>query len=312
MSGGDGAFVVLVTGCSDGGIGCEVARAFALRAPPLASGRDTVLVFAAARRGPDAMKSLAGIPNIVRVPLDVTDPASIARAMAEIDRVGGGGLDVLVNNAGVGCFGPVVEAPIATVRHVLDTNAVAPLALTQALLPLMLHPRGTRSPPAASEPVARVLNVGSLAGALCGPFGGVYSASKAALHMLSSALRMELRPLRVSVCTVLPGGVVSNIARGSAVAFDPARSLYAGLARFIYARANASQSARSTPTADMARRIVDTALRPGYMPASMTYGHLSTFLTFLSRLPYWLSDWLLMRNYGLWPPSSFMIAPGAK
>ncbi|KAJ1548497.1 hypothetical protein HK405_002951, partial [Cladochytrium tenue] len=305
-----GAFVVLVTGCTDGGIGGEVARAFASRAPPRASGCDAVLVFAAARRL-DSMPSLTGIPNVVPIALDVTDPDSIASAVAEIDRVAGR-LDVLVNNAGVGCYGPAVEVPAATLRRVLDTNTVAPLALLQALLPLMLRPRA--SPPAASEPVARVLNVGSVVGSVCVPFGGIYSTSKAALHMLSSALRMELRPLRVSVCIVRPGAIVSNIARNGVAAmnFDPARSLYAGLARFVYARANVSQKpGRSTPTAAMAKRIVDTALRPGYMPADLTYGQLSTFLTFLSRLPYWLSDWLLMRNYGLWPTPRSMIASSA-
>ncbi|KAJ1553587.1 hypothetical protein HK405_007482 [Cladochytrium tenue] len=305
-----GAFVVLVTGCTDGGIGCEVARAFASRAPPPGSGCTSVLVFAASRRL-DAMRSLAAIPNVVRLVLDVNADDSVALATAEIDRVAGR-LDVLVNNAGVSCYGPTVEVPADTLRRILDTNTVAPLALTQALLPLMLRER--LIPPATSEPVARVVNVGSVVGSVCTPFNGIYSVSKAALHMLSSALRMELRPLRVSVCTVRPGGIVSNISRNgiASMVFDENRSLYAGLARFVHERATASQSKRSTPTTAMARRIVETALRPGYMPADLTYGHLSTLLTFLSRLPYWLSDWILMWRYGLWPTPRSMITSGAK
>ncbi|KAJ1531149.1 hypothetical protein HK405_001662, partial [Cladochytrium tenue] len=72
--------------------------------------------------------------------------------------------------------------------------------------------------------------------------------------MLSSALRMELWPLRVSVCTVRPGGIVSNISRNGIAntVFDVSRSLYAGLAHFVHERATASQSKCSTPTTAMA------------------------------------------------------------
>jgi NAD(P)-dependent dehydrogenase (short-subunit alcohol dehydrogenase family) len=142
-------------------------------------------VLADARHADDLAAALRGRPGVTCVPGDVTDPAhraELARLAAE-----GGGLDLLVNNAGV--LGPSPLPPLAeldpdALTEVLRVNTVAPLALVQAVLPHL-------------NPGARVLDVSSDAAVEAYPGWGGYGASKAALDQLSAVLAVEHPELRV-------------------------------------------------------------------------------------------------------------------
>ncbi|KAI8476034.1 MAG: hypothetical protein J3K34DRAFT_5015 [Monoraphidium minutum] len=185
--------VVLITGCSAGGIGHALAREFASRG---------CAVFATARRAA-AMAGLAEA-GCALLELDVTDTASIFGAV-ESTMQAAGRIDILVNNAGLGGRGPVVDYDLAVARRVMDTNFFGTMAVTQAVVPHMLARRS-----------GAVINIGSALGLITLPFTGVYSASKRAVRGLTDALRIELRGSGVAATYVAPGWVRSNISEAGA------------------------------------------------------------------------------------------------
>ena len=104
------------------------------------------------------------------------------------------GIDVLVNNAGYGLFGPVQTISANELRTQYETNVIAPLKLTNAVLPRMIRQRkGT------------IINVSSVLGQLGTPYNGAYVSSKFALEGMSESLRIEVWPLGVHVVLVQPG-----------------------------------------------------------------------------------------------------------
>jgi NAD(P)-dependent dehydrogenase (short-subunit alcohol dehydrogenase family) len=139
---------------------------------------------------------------------DVRDEAQVQRLF---DRVASEakGLDVLVNNAGVGVFKPVADMTPDEWRTVIETNLNGPFYCTHAALPLMKQRGG-----------GYVFNVSSLAGK--NPFanGAAYNASKFGLNGFSEALMMEVRYDNVRVSYLMPGSVATEFGRGSAAKED--------------------------------------------------------------------------------------------
>ncbi|MFT3921864.1 MAG: SDR family oxidoreductase [Myxococcales bacterium] len=269
--------VILLTGCS-AGIGHALALELAQRGNR---------VFASARKL-DGLKDLEGEPNIEIVQLDVTDLASMERAVAEVVKRAGR-VDVLVNNAGFNLIGPLAEVPLDGVRRLFETNVTGPLALIQMVFPHMAERRS-----------GRIVNVGSVVGLLPTPFAGPYCATKAAVHMLSEVLRMELTPFGIEVVVVQPGGVRSGLA--DAAAQDLARyaapssryhRAYAGIEK----RARASQD-RPMESSAFAREIA-AAILAVRAPRVVRAGRGARLYPALSRVPAPLRDRLLMRNFGL-------------
>ena len=136
---------VLVTGASTG-----IGEATALHLREL--GFDAV---AGVRRDEDAER--LGASGLRTVRLDVTDPAQIEAARAEL---GGSGLRGLVNNAGIGVMGPLEFVPIEDIRRQLEINFIGQVAMTQAFLPALRLARG------------RIVNVSSIGGRMALPLGG--------------------------------------------------------------------------------------------------------------------------------------------
>lgn len=269
--------VALVTGCSSG-IGRELA---------LQLSQAGWHVYAGARR-PQAVANLAS-ERITPLELDVNKPSHIRHAFEVIERQYGK-LDLLVNNAGYGAMGPLVEMPIEEVRRQFETNVFAPLALVQQLFPLLR---------AAGK--AQVVNIGSVSGILTTPFSGAYCATKSALHSLSDALRMELAPFNLDVITIQPGAIESefgNNAASTLAATLPADSLYQPIRSFIEKRATASQK-NPTPTADFVRELIKTIDRK-QPPAVRKIGNGSLALSLLKRLlPDRILDSILSGSFGL-------------
>ncbi len=181
------ARVALVTGASSGfGLLSSVSlarhgfRVFAtMRAP---SQRDA-LDDAAARAGVD----------LDVVELDVTDDRSVAEAVEGVEAAGGG-IDVLVNNAGIAIAGLFEDLSLEELRAQLETNVLGLVRTTQAVLPGMRARGG-----------GRIVNVSSAGGRLPTPMLSGYCGSKAAVDALSEALRIEARRFDVSVSVVAPG-----------------------------------------------------------------------------------------------------------
>jgi NAD(P)-dependent dehydrogenase (short-subunit alcohol dehydrogenase family) len=152
--------------------------------------------------------------------LDVTDEASMRAAVATVEAAHGQ-VDVLVNNAGYGEYGPVEEVPVDRVRAQFETNVFGLARLTQLVLPGMR--RAGRG---------RIVNVSSMGGRLVFPGGGYYHASKYAVEALSDALRQEVRPFGVRVAVVEPGLIRTGFGAVAAErlgAGEAATSPYAGL-----------------------------------------------------------------------------------
>jgi NADP-dependent 3-hydroxy acid dehydrogenase YdfG len=175
--------IALVTGATSG-IGEAVA--YRLHA------RDHV-VFAAGRN-PVALDILRSRGLQARA-LDVTDEASVARLVQEI-HTDYGGVDVLVNNAGFGFSSPLEQVALSDLRSIFETNVVAMLHLSQAVLPGM-RARGAGT----------IVNVGSTAGRWTTPGVGAYHISKYSVEALSHALRAEVGQFGVRVVLIEPTGV---------------------------------------------------------------------------------------------------------
>jgi short-subunit dehydrogenase len=128
----------------------------------------------------------------VSVPGDITDEA-LRRRLVETAQQRWGGLDILINNAGMGLFGPFQEADSDRLRQTFEVNFFAPVELIRAALPLLKQ---------GNHPI--IVNVSSVLGHFAMMDKSEYSASKFALHGFSDALRMELSSEGVDVLTVSP------------------------------------------------------------------------------------------------------------
>lgn len=127
------------------------------------------------------------------VELDINRDDDVDRGMSEIMQRFGG-IDVLVNNAGYGLWGPAQRLSVCQLREQFETNLFAPFKLMKHLLPGMID-RGS----------GKIVNISSVEGRLATPFNGGYAASKFALEGLTEAMRVELWPLGIHVCLVEPG-----------------------------------------------------------------------------------------------------------
>ncbi|SFC53385.1 Short-chain dehydrogenase [Microbulbifer thermotolerans] len=269
--------VALITGCSTG-IGRELA---------LALHRRGTIVIATARR-PESLQELADL-GIATEALDVNSQADINRVVHAL-KTAYGRLDILINNAGFGQMGPLLELDTRTLENQFRTNVFAPMALIRACAPLM-----------KSERRGLICNIGSVSGVMPTPFSGAYCASKAALHTLSDVLRLELRPFGIRVMTVQPGAIASEFGRHAEVSLRgllAPDSWYKRQEEAVRARALASQQ-NATLARDMAKRLVAELLkkRP---PALVRIGNKSRLLPWMARwLPRRLRDWLLARRFKL-------------
>jgi NAD(P)-dependent dehydrogenase (short-subunit alcohol dehydrogenase family) len=199
----------IVTGGSRG-IGYAIAKAIAadggqVLITGLDQGRLDRAVHALAQET-NAAGRVAGARSDVRVRSDVD--ALVAGA---VDRFGG--LDTLVNNAGVGAFGDVADTTDEEWQRVLDTNLTGPFLCSRAVIPVMRQAGG-----------GWIISIASLAGRNAFPGGGVYCASKAALVSFSESLMQEVRFDNIRVSVVMPGSVATGF-RGQEVSDEDAWKL---------------------------------------------------------------------------------------
>jgi short-subunit dehydrogenase len=174
---------ILITGASSG-----IGKALAQQLAPMGA----KLLLAA--RTEDKLKALAdSLPGVVAVPADITKAADrqrlFDRAVEEF-----GGLDVLINNAGIASWAHFADSTEAILREIMEVNFFAPAELIRTAIPILT--RGTQ--PA-------VVNVSSMCGRRAMPAWSEYSASKHALCGLTEALRGELARFDIDVLLMVPG-----------------------------------------------------------------------------------------------------------
>ncbi len=136
------------------------------------------------------------------IPLDVRNPDSIKQAVENVIK-NSGGLDIVINNAGVGITGPLEEIPTAEIRNNFETNFFGPIEVIKAVLPQM---RAQKS--------GLIINITSIAGYMGLPYRSIYSASKGALELITESLRMEVKSMGIQITNVAPGDFATNIASG--------------------------------------------------------------------------------------------------
>ncbi|WP_422345083.1 SDR family oxidoreductase [Parasphingorhabdus sp.] len=186
---------VLITGCSSG-FGYLGALHYA---------EQGAKVFATMRNMPraeaDQLKAAAKDgADLTVLELDVLSDESVAKAVAEAERLNGGALDVIVNNAGIGTGAPVELQDIEATQLLFETNTVGPHRVARAALPMM-----------RAKKAGLIVNISSQLGRVMVPGMGLYSSTKFALESMSEQMAYELVPHGVDVTVVQPGGYPTKI-----------------------------------------------------------------------------------------------------
>jgi len=178
---------VLVTGGSSG-IGRGIARLLVERgARVVICGRNAERLEAAARE-----------VGAIAIPADVSDEQDVTRLVGEVVRQLDG-YDVLINNAGVGSFAPLLETTAAEMRRVWETNVLgATLAARESARHFIAHGGGS------------IVNIASTVSQRAGAGGSVYASSKFAMAALTQAWRSELRKHDIRVMQVNPSEVITE------------------------------------------------------------------------------------------------------
>ena len=238
---------VLITGCSSG-FGFHTALEFA---------RQGHRVFATMRdvRKGAPLEQTAGQEqlDLTVLQLDVTDPASVERAVKEATEAAGT-IDVLVNNAGIELRGPIEEASDADILAQFDTNVLGLVRVTRAVLPAMRERRA-----------GVIVNVSSIAGLVARPFGGFYSASKHAVEAISEALHFELAAFGVRVAIVEPGQFATELGDKALTAegFDESSPYWPSSERFDVAVRTLVPEGEPADPRPVVERIIAVAEDPG-------------------------------------------------
>jgi NAD(P)-dependent dehydrogenase (short-subunit alcohol dehydrogenase family) len=188
---------VVITGASTG-IGWATAKLLLDRG---------LRVFGSVRKQADVdrLKVTFGA-NFTPLLFDVTDEAAVLAAAREVRAaLDGGTLAGLVNNAGIGITGPVLEQPADEFRRLMEVNLIGPIIATQAFGPLL------GSDPSLKGPKGRIVMISSLSGKNGLPLWSAYSASKHAIEGLSESLRREMMLFGIDVIIVAAGAVKTPI-----------------------------------------------------------------------------------------------------
>ncbi|KAL6233354.1 hypothetical protein BDW75DRAFT_192137 [Aspergillus navahoensis] len=282
---------ILITGCSANSIGSALALA-------LAKHPDDHHIFATARSVHKIPEVLSSLPNVTVMQLDVTSPESVAgvvkavkahdstSANADDNANAGAGLDVLINNAGIGYTTPLLDAQIDKAKEVYETNVWGTLRMVQGFAELLIARRG------------RVVNLSSSGAVVNTPWIGIYSSSKSAVTQLSETLRLELSPFNVSVVCLMLGTIATSFHANEPQVVLPASSRYAAIRDTISRWASGEAGPKGGSVDDAARLIVQDVLGTG---AGLVWrGPNSGAVRFVSRwCPGWLLDKMMGNGQGL-------------
>lgn len=213
---------------------------------------------------------------------DVTDEASLQRALKEVHDTEGH-IDIIVSNAGFGISGATEFTGMDEAKRLMDVNFFGTAAFVKAAMPYLRQTKG------------RVILVSSVAGQISIPFQSYYSISKAAVNSLCEALRNEVRPFGVSVCSLMPGDVQTGFtaARDRSIEGD---DVYDGrIERSVSVMEKDEQN--GMPPETVAKAIVKAAGRRRVAPL-YTVGGSYKVLVFLTRLmPRSLVSWAVGKIY---------------
>ncbi len=194
--------VAWITGASSG-IGAALAKALSKQGARLVlSGRNVAALEAVA----------AECAGALVLPFEITDMAAIAPAVEQAWEWSGG-IDILINNAGISQRSLAIDTSYAVYDRIIGVDLLAPIALTQAILPRM-----------AARGSGRLVMISSIAGKVGVPLRTAYSAAKFGLIGYSDALRAEIAHLGIKVHVVAPGSIRTDVSRNALTADGSARN----------------------------------------------------------------------------------------
>jgi 1-acylglycerone phosphate reductase len=266
---------VLITGCSDGGMGAALALAFH---------KAGFHVYATART-PSKMEHIASL-GIDTLTLDVQSESSIAAAVTKLSS-----LDILVNNAGSQFLMPIADVSIHEAKKLFDLNVWSHIAVTQAFLPLLLD-----------SPNGIIVNQTSVGAVTALPFQAVYNSSKAALAMLSDTLRLELQPFGIKVVDLRTGVVrtnlIKNLQEGQLPSL-PKGSIYEP-AKDVVEKALRQEGfeGQGMPAEQWAQAVVNDLMKKN-PPAVIWRGESAWLTRIASVLPFGMFDGMVKKLTGL-------------
>lgn len=197
--------VAVITGASSG-IGAAIAVRFAragMRVALAARRRDLLVQVA------DQVRAAGG--EALVLPTDMSEAGAIDRMVADTIQAWGR-IDVLVANAGIGQGGPLHKLSDEALVRQIDVNVLGVIRSARAVLPVMFE-----------QGRGHIIPIASVAGEVSGPGAGIYSATKAAVLRFSEGLRRELGPRGITVSTVLPGFIETEMTRGNGLPFKMAQ-----------------------------------------------------------------------------------------
>jgi len=183
---------------------------------------------------------------VLGIPTDVTDKQGVFRMVEEAAAFGGGRLDLLFNNAGLGLTKPFDDTTDEDWKFAFDVNFYSALHGVRAVLPIMRR-----------QGSGRILNIGSVVGLIPGPFGAHYTASKHAIEGYSESLDHEVRVFGIRVAVIEPWATKTSIETNSPQGDRPVAAYSQTFAR--YQAAFAAAMAEGDTADDVAATIVAAA-----------------------------------------------------
>jgi short-subunit dehydrogenase len=175
--------IIIITGTSSG-IGLALAEYF---------GKKGNKVYGLSRK-------VVSSDYFVSIPTDITEKDQIDNAISEILKTETR-IDVLINNAGMGMVGAVEDSSKEDITKLFNLNLIGSVQMMTAVLPKMREQKS-----------GKIINVSSIGSEMGLPFRGFYSASKSALDKVTEAIRYEVYPWNIDVCSLHLGDIKTNIA----------------------------------------------------------------------------------------------------
>ncbi|KAF2799618.1 short chain dehydrogenase [Melanomma pulvis-pyrius CBS 109.77] len=227
---------VLITGCGKGGIGHALALEF--------QSKGYTVIATLLAHEPREHLTECGIHVFTA---DVTKDADIEKLRVEVSSITNNRLDILVNNAGICYTMTAIDTDVDEVSKMFAVNVFGPMRMVRFFHPLLVNAQGN------------VVNIGSVGGIVPYVYGSSYNASKAALHHWGNTLRVEMKPLGVSVVNIISGEVGTNILKRDVGRHLPVGSLYAPLQDEFANHVNRTPS--TTTPQEYAAAVVSEAVK---------------------------------------------------
>ena len=195
-------------------------------------------------------------------------------------------IDVLINCAGIGISGAVEHTTLEEAKKIFDVNVIGQFYITKKFIPFLRESKK-----------GKIINIGSVAGELTIPFQTFYSMTKSAMHKFTEGLRIELKPLNIDVCSVLPGDTKTGFTKNRYQPSVIEDALYKNRIKNSIKRMEKDEQNGRNPISVV--KVINKLIKRKKMPVHVTVGLDYKFLVFLGKvLPKRLASFIISKLYG--------------